>query len=639
MTSQTSGSKIDWFLARDGRQHGPLADAEMTKFVELGHLRPNDLVWRAGFAEWKPASAVFDLNDKTVTGAPKTEPAAQPSGPVAKSATVAAPSAPTNSTPANSAATVLKPAADAPITAASSPAPVPAGAEAVAAAAAAGVKTGIGAKKPLETPLLNPTQLQPATRPAAEPDDAHIHAASPVTSLNQRLQRAASERAAAPVASTAAAATAPGATHTQPLHKSWPHEAKPAEPAAAFAPTPIAPVAPTAPTPQPSAPGKLPPLREMRPAAPVPLMPLEPRTGAVAPTNGPAITPDGVPPRKKGAKPNVLPAPDGKAARSLGRSLGVGLTLAIIVGGGGWLAYTSGGAITSSFSKSTANVATSAPVAAKPAVATQVTAVATSAPPAAVPPVAAASTTAPPAAPVASAMAAPEANSKPRPFITSAKTAEQIDADLKRSAIWQLISREFPEWHRDRVAEIAKLAADKRDPTAVSKHIAESIVALRRKFADQALSASPEQLRAIAIAFLENLRQLSAQSTDACYGFISQGETYPAVIDLMRQGDRTEALHKQAVAVFEAVAAGRKAPQTNLPPRKTDYDTLATELTARGWSQADLQMFSDAKALAAAQPEQVCKMVQDWFAAQITIKDPAIQLRLLVESLRPVVAG
>jgi hypothetical protein len=32
-------------------------------------------------------------------------------------------------------------------------------------------------------------------------------------------------------------------------------------------------------------------------------------------------------------------------------------------------------------------------------------------------------------------------------------------------------------------------------------------------------------------------------------------------------------------------------------------------------------------------------MVQDWFAAQIAIKDPAVQLRLLIESLRPVVAG
>ena len=32
-------------------------------------------------------------------------------------------------------------------------------------------------------------------------------------------------------------------------------------------------------------------------------------------------------------------------------------------------------------------------------------------------------------------------------------------------------------------------------------------------------------------------------------------------------------------------------------------------------------------------------MVQDWFAAQLGIKDRGVQVRLLVESLRPVVAG
>ena len=353
------------------------------------------------------------------------------------------------------------------------------------------------------------------------------------------------------------------------------------------------------------------PLPELRAPAPVPLMPLEPRaTAAAAPGAGAAPQPDGRPKRQKQRPPE---APHGRS-----RSIGIGVTLAIIAGGGGWLAYASRDAI-----KSTIGMATQANSGAAPtteAAKTETTA---------------------PAAPVkiASAATASDSTGKSAPFVTAAKTAEMIDADLKRSALWQLIAREFPEWHRDRVAEIAKLAADKRDPAAISKHIAEAIVSLRRKFADQALSASPERLRRVAVAFLDNLRQLSAQSTDACYGFISQGETYPAVIDLMRQGDKTEALHKQAIAVFEAVSEGRKSPLTSVPPRKADYDALAAELTARGWSQSDLQMFSDARALAAAAPEQVCKMVQDWFAAQIAIKDPTVQLRLLIESLRPVVAG
>ena len=107
---------------------------------------------------------------------------------------------------------------------------------------------------------------------------------------------------------------------------------------------------------------------------------------------------------------------------------------------------------------------------------------------------------------------------------------------------------------------------------------------------------------------------------------------------LQKQGTN-EPLQKQVIAVFEAISDGRKSPQSYLPPRKTDYDALAAELTSRGWTQADLQTFSDPRALGRASPQQVCKMVQDWFTAQISIKDPAAQLRLLVESLRPVVAG
>lgn len=51
--------EIQWFIARDGKQHGPISDVEMMKLVELGHLRQNDLVWRHGFAEWRPSTVVF----------------------------------------------------------------------------------------------------------------------------------------------------------------------------------------------------------------------------------------------------------------------------------------------------------------------------------------------------------------------------------------------------------------------------------------------------------------------------------------------------------------------------------------------------------------------------------------------------
>lgn len=52
-------SQAQWYLARDGQQFGPLSERELAKFVELGHLQPNDLLWREGFPDWRPALVVF----------------------------------------------------------------------------------------------------------------------------------------------------------------------------------------------------------------------------------------------------------------------------------------------------------------------------------------------------------------------------------------------------------------------------------------------------------------------------------------------------------------------------------------------------------------------------------------------------
>ena len=66
-------SEDPWFIARDGAQHGPLNESEMQLFVERGHLRTTDLVWRQGFPDWRPAFSVFP---------PKT-PQSQPPQPTA----------------------------------------------------------------------------------------------------------------------------------------------------------------------------------------------------------------------------------------------------------------------------------------------------------------------------------------------------------------------------------------------------------------------------------------------------------------------------------------------------------------------------------------------------------------------------
>ena len=48
-----------WYLSRNGQQHGPFSDADVANFARLGQLHANDLIWREGFANWRPAQTIF----------------------------------------------------------------------------------------------------------------------------------------------------------------------------------------------------------------------------------------------------------------------------------------------------------------------------------------------------------------------------------------------------------------------------------------------------------------------------------------------------------------------------------------------------------------------------------------------------
>jgi hypothetical protein len=479
---------IEWYLAREGEQYGPLSDSEMRKFVELGHLRPTDLVWRHGFADWRPAAGVFSV--------PSPAPSASPQ----------------------------------PATPQPEPQPAP------------------------------QAQPQPQPRPSTQ--------ASP--------RSGAQSTQASPRANAQTARPEAARSREQPQRRPEPSPAERSGPGR------------TERTARPTA--GAPPGRQERPErAPRPERGIATeQAGYAADIKGLDDTDDHFGPRKRGRLKQVF------AALTLG---------AILAAGTGW--YVRGGSASLPDLGALQSLASRfMPSAAEPLL---------------------------PGPPVETLRVAP--------FKGLGDTAEVTDQTFQQAALWRIVKQEFPEWYDEHVKEAVRIKTDQRDDAAVEKYLIESIVALRRKNADQALAASPAALRTVASTFLDNLKHLTEYSVDACYGFISQGEMSPKVIELMSAPDHVQPLQRQMTSVFEAVAEGRKSPQTHTPPRKADYDALTQALTRRGWTDADLQLFSDPRALARAKPEVVCKMVQDWFAAQLSIKEPEVQLRLLVESLRPVVAG
>jgi hypothetical protein len=485
-----------WYLARDGRQHGPLSHLEMTKLVELGHLRATDLVWRPGFADWRPAPSVFEL-----TPAPSVPPTSQ-------------------------------------VQRAPEPAKTePQRAEATAAAQAA-----------------------PAARP--QPSFANMSSAS-APSAAQSTTSAAPMRFEFPAAEAAPTVATP--RNDQPSFHTETFETD--TQTSRFGAPPSA----------------------------------QSEAGlATEPFRMEPLHSEDLPPRRK-------------------NSVAVALGVLAVVGGLATAGYVYQDVIKATLERQTAQ-APEIPVVESPGNA---------------------------GAPAESPGAGPSvAAAQPEP-VTPAPTAagsvtettNAIDAALQASPFWSYAKAEFPQWYADRVREIGEMKQANEPDAAIDRKLAEQIVALRRQNASNALASSPARLTEIAEAFVVNLSAMQSQSVDACYEFIEKGELTPTAVALVQKPAEGAALHAQLRAVLAAVVDGQKTPVTRTQPLPADYNLLAAELGTIGWSQADIQLFADPKALAAAPRDRVCKMVKDWFTAHLAVKDDPARERLLYETLRLVIAG
>ncbi|KWT69811.1 hypothetical protein APY04_1311 [Hyphomicrobium sulfonivorans] len=419
MTGQQAD--IQWYIAREGKQHGPLSDAEMRTFVAQGHLKPTDLIWRAGFADWRPAPAVF----------PFPQPDAAPPPPPA------APAAPA--------------------------------------------------------------------------------ARWPESGPSQHAQNYGG-----------------AGGHQGGMGESYGGDSQPS-----FDPERIR-------------------------------------------------TTDGF---------------DEGRGSNLRRIVGA-LTLIALLGGGGWYFWQSGAV--SSLQDSISSADGEVPTVHAPDASTSDT-------------------------PLSAQNAAPAAELN--------ASAQELDAKIGQLAAWVVVKREFPDWYAQKLNEAANLKAENKTEAEIDQFFAESLVALRREHANDALASSTPHLKQVATAFLQNLKALSEKSMDACYSFISQGETSAAVLEVLQSPEAGAPVQAQVASIFEAIADGRRSPTAHDKAVKEDYDVLVQELTKLGWQPNDLQVFSNPSLLGKEPPQRVCQMVQDWFLAHLSVPDASVQERLLVETLKPVVSG
>jgi len=53
--------ELQWYYARDDKQHGPVTAAELKQLAASGRLQAVDLIWREGMDEWTPAARLKGL--------------------------------------------------------------------------------------------------------------------------------------------------------------------------------------------------------------------------------------------------------------------------------------------------------------------------------------------------------------------------------------------------------------------------------------------------------------------------------------------------------------------------------------------------------------------------------------------------
>lgn len=500
-----TSQQVEWYIARDGAQHGPISDDEMRTFVELGHLRPDDLVWCQRFTEWLPGKQAFPDRFK-----PKPAPTAPSSAPTPSPALAA---------PVHGPAPVQAPA----------PAPGPAPTSAHPSAYA-----------PVRANTPAPLAQSPIEAPQASHAGAHQ---LDVVAMQTALERERRQRQAAP---------------TEPT--GYPEMGRPGPASQPYA---------SAPAPSPH--------HDPYALSPAPA-PSNDHTHLERTTGAPVDDEDRAP------------------SSRLTRRLATAAAVLLILGGLGWLGWQNramlsgataiGGVIASKISGTT------------PAEAFTLT-----------------------------------------PFEAPGETRDLIDVSLQKTAVWRILKRDHPDWYADRLADVERMRAQKDNEKVISKFLADVIVTLRRRNAQTALQSPPEYLRTMASAFVANLKQLSSRDGQTCFGFISFGEAHPFMIELAKTPAFSDALQRQMVAVMDSIGAARTNRVVHANTRRPDYDTLTKELMARGWSQADLATFSDPQKLSASPPDRVCTLVQEWFQAQLALKDADLQARLLAESLKPLVGG
>ena len=77
-----------WYIARDGKEHGPISQTEFAEFLKRGHLLPNDYVWHGPDDWYRGIDLLSGRNHVAERQAVAPKAASNVAGPTKRSVTV-----------------------------------------------------------------------------------------------------------------------------------------------------------------------------------------------------------------------------------------------------------------------------------------------------------------------------------------------------------------------------------------------------------------------------------------------------------------------------------------------------------------------------------------------------------------------
>lgn len=98
-----------WFYAHQGRQLGPISEAELQSMIATGAIQPTTLVWRQGMAQWQPLSSLAMPAAGALPPQPSISPQPLPPGSAAPSLAYASPMPPSDDVGQNAGMRMLLP--------------------------------------------------------------------------------------------------------------------------------------------------------------------------------------------------------------------------------------------------------------------------------------------------------------------------------------------------------------------------------------------------------------------------------------------------------------------------------------------------------------------------------------------------